>query len=124
MWHVNVTQKTVGCVLVCFSRPVWIYCLNSFVHPSCTYIHSSSYYLSTHPSQDFLLINSHAVFSLCKCSAIISFIVFHNSIIVYRYTGCGTCQDSKYNIVKHKYYTLHIDIDTYYVNGSGKHLYP
>jgi len=43
---------------------------------------------------------------------------------VYRHTGCGTCQDSKYDIVKHKYYTLHIDIDTYYVSGSGRRLYP
>jgi hypothetical protein len=43
---------------------------------------------------------------------------------VYRHTGCGTYQDSRYNVVKHKYYTLHIDIDTYYVNGSGRHLYP
>jgi hypothetical protein len=43
---------------------------------------------------------------------------------VYRHNGCRTCQDSKYNIVKHKCYTLHIDIDTYNVNGSGRHLYP
>ena len=39
-------------------------------------------------------------------SFFISFIIFHKSIIVYRYTGCGTCQDSKYNIVRHKYYPL------------------
>ena len=71
---------------------------------------------------------------------------------MYRHTGCGTCQDSRYNIVKykyytlyitqvisrydintyyvsrcnivkHKHYTLHIDIDTYYVNRSGIHIY-
>ena len=53
-----------------------------------------------------------------------SFIIFHKPIIVYRHTGCGTCQGSRYNIVKHKYYTLHIDIDTCYVSGSGRHLYP
>jgi len=34
---------------------------------------------------------------------------------VYRHTGCGTCQDSRYNIVKYKYYTVHITKDTYYV---------
>ena len=44
----------------------------------------------------------------------ISFIVFHKSIIVYRHTGCWTSQDSKYSLVKHKYYALHIDIDTYF----------
>jgi hypothetical protein len=27
---------------------------------------------------------------------------------VYEHTGCRTCQDSKYNIVKYKYYTFHI----------------
>jgi len=69
MCHVNVTQKILGCVFVCFSWPVWICCLNSFVHPSCMYIHSSSCYLSTHPSQDSLLIKYLVVFSLCKCSA-------------------------------------------------------
>jgi hypothetical protein len=54
----------------------------------------------------------------------ISFIIFHKSIIVYKHTGCGNCQDSEYNTVKHEYYTLHIVIDTYYVNGSSRHLYP
>jgi hypothetical protein len=54
----------------------------------------------------------------------VSFIIFHKSIIVCRRTGCGTCQDSKHNIVKYKCYTLHIDIDTYYVNESDRHLYP
>jgi hypothetical protein len=71
--------------------------------------------------------------------------VFLKSIIVYRHTGWGTCQNSRYNIViheyyalhidkdtyyvsrynivKHEFYTLHIDIDTYYVNGSGIYLY-
>jgi len=33
------------------------------------------------------------------------YLLFHKSIIVYRHTGCGTCQDSRYNIVKYKYYT-------------------
>jgi hypothetical protein len=56
MCHVNVTQKILGSVFVCFSRPGWICCLNSFVHPSSMCIHSSSYYLSTHPYQDSLLI--------------------------------------------------------------------
>ena len=40
------------------------------------------------------------------------YLLFHKSIIVYRHTGCGTCQDSRYNIVKYKYYTLHITKDT------------
>ena len=35
---------------------------------------------------------------------------------MYRHTGCGTCQDSRYNIVKYKYYTLHITKGTYYVS--------
>ena len=35
---------------------------------------------------------------------------------MYRHTGCGTCQDSRYSIVKYKYYTLHITKDTYYVS--------
>jgi hypothetical protein len=35
---------------------------------------------------------------------------------VYRHTGRGTCQDSRYNIVIHEYYTLHIDKDTYFVS--------
>ena len=43
-------------------------------------------------------------------------LLFDKSIIVYRHTGCGTCQDSRYNIVKYKYYTLHITKDTYYVS--------
>jgi hypothetical protein len=42
--------------------------------------------------------------------------IFLKSIIVYRHTGCGTCQDSRYNIVIHEYYTLYIDKDTYYVS--------
>ena len=33
---------------------------------------------------------------------------------MYRHTGCGTCQDSRYNIVK--YNTLHITKGTYYVS--------
>jgi len=35
-------------------------------------------------------------------------------------TGCGTFQSNIYNIVKHNYYTLHININTYNVSGSGK----
>jgi hypothetical protein len=35
---------------------------------------------------------------------------------VYRHTGCGTCQDSRYNIIIHEYYTLRINKDTYYVS--------
>jgi hypothetical protein len=42
--------------------------------------------------------------------------IFLKSIIVYRHTGCGTCQDSRYNIVIHEYYILHIDKNTYYVS--------
>ena len=54
---------------------------------------------------------------------------------MYRHIGCGTYQDSRYNIVKYKYYTLHIikdtyfvsryDIDTYYVSRCNivKHKY-
>jgi hypothetical protein len=47
---------------------------------------------------------------------IILIYIFLKSIIVYRHTGCGTCQDSRYNIVIREYYTLHIDKDTYYVS--------
>jgi len=36
-------------------------------------------------------------------------------------TGCGTCQSSIHNIVKHNYYTLHIDINSYNISGSGKY---
>jgi hypothetical protein len=49
--------------------------------------------------------------------------IFHKSIIVYEHTGCRTCQDSKYNIVKYKYYTFHIDTHIYNINGSGRHIY-
>ena len=42
--------------------------------------------------------------------------LFRKSIIVYRHTGCGTCQNSRYNIVKYKYYTLHITKGTFYVS--------
>ena len=37
--------------------------------------------------------------------------------------GCGTCQNSTYNIAEHNRFTLHIDIDTYSVSGSGRYLY-
>jgi ferredoxin len=37
--------------------------------------------------------------------------------------GCGTCQDSRYNVVKHEYYTLHIDKDTYYVSRYKTDIY-
>jgi hypothetical protein len=38
-------------------------------------------------------------------------------------SGCGTCQNSIYSIAKHNHFTLHIDIDTYDVSGSGRYLY-
>jgi hypothetical protein len=49
--------------------------------------------------------------------------IFHKSIIVYEHTGCRTCQDSEYNIVKYKYYTFHIETYIYNVNGSGRHIF-
>jgi hypothetical protein len=42
---------------------------------------------------------------------------------VYRHTGCGKCQDSKYNIVIHEYYTLHIDIDTMLMDQAYIYIY-
>ena len=38
-------------------------------------------------------------------------------------TGFGTCQNSIYSIAEHNHFTLHIDIDTYNVSGSGRYLY-
>ena len=44
-----------------------------------------------------------------------------NSSLCTDTTGCGTCQSSIHYIVKHNYYILHIDINTYNVSGSGKY---
>jgi hypothetical protein len=63
---------------------------------------------------------------LCIHSFIHSFIHLLHSInpsLGTDATGCGTCQNSIYNIAKHNHFTLHINIDTYSVSGSGRYLY-
>jgi hypothetical protein len=59
---------------------------------------------------------------------LIIFILFHllysiNPSLCTDTTGCGTCQNSIYNIVKQNYYTLYIDENTYKISGSGRYLY-
>ena len=57
-----------------------------------------------------------------SCHIIISYhLLYSINPLCTDITGCGTFQSSMYNIVKHNYYMLHIDINSYNVSGPCKY---